>query len=155
MKALRMAAAMAAILAPMTAWADGAWDTEVTGKSQAQCMQANDSCEARLMGQLGLTMGPVEVGVQCTPYYAQCMINAAAAPAPAGMEAVTVMVVKDVDVYDAPGGTGTVIGMLTRHQEVIVMGPCVDNWCHVEGAGVPRNTGFVYSGPDFESLQFP
>jgi hypothetical protein len=157
MKALLVATAMAAILVPMAAWAGdgGAWGTQVTGLSQAQCMQANQTCEARVMGQVGLTMGPVEVGVQCTPYYAQCMINATAASAPADMGSVTAMVVRDVDVYDAPGGTGKVIGMLTKHLEVTVPEPCVDNWCHVEGEGVPGGTGFVYSGPDFESLHFP
>lgn len=156
MKGLLVATAMAAILVPMSAWAGdgGAWDTAVTGLSQAQCMQANQTCEARVMGQVGLTKGPVEVGVQCTPYYAQCMANAAAG-APAGMEGVTATVVQDVDLYDAPGGNGIVINMLTRGQKVTVSEPCVDNWCRVEGEEVPGGTGFVYSGPDFESLQFP
>ena len=68
-------------------------------------------------------------------------------------------VVKDVDVYDAPGGTGNIIGMLKRHQEVVVFDPCVDNWCHVEGdlveeKLVPGLSGYVYYGPDFESLHF-
>lgn len=152
MKALLVATAVAAILVPMAAWAgDGAWDGAVTGLSQAQCMQANQTCEARVMGQLGLTNGPVQVGLQCTPYYAQCMANAAAAPAGMG---VTAFVVLDVDVYDAPGGTGTVTGMLARDERVTVPEPCVDNWCHVEGEGVPGGSGFVYSGPDFESLRF-
>jgi len=156
MKALLVATAMAAIMVPMAAWAgDGAWDRAVTGLSQVQCMDANAACEARVMGQLGLTKGPVGVGVQCTPYYAQCMANAAAAAAPAGTEGVTATVVQDVDLYDAPDGKGIVINMLTRGQKVRVPEPCVDNWCRVEGEDVPGGNGFVYSGPDFVSLQFP
>jgi hypothetical protein len=59
----------------------------------------------------------------------------------------------DVDLYDAPGGTGQVIGMLDAGtQNVTLLAPCSDGWCHVNG---PAGEGWVYSGPDYQSLMLP
>lgn len=42
----------------------------------------------------------------------------------------TATVTSDVDVYDAPGGTGTVVGMLRKGDVVAVVKPCpADDWC--------------------------
>jgi hypothetical protein len=71
----------------------------------------------------------------------------------------TATVIADVDVYDAPGGNGTVKGVLLSNNKttkVSLLAPCQDNWCHVKGNPVPTGEGWVYSGtpPDFQSLQF-
>jgi hypothetical protein len=63
-------------------------------------------------------------------------------------------VVADVDVYDAPGGTGQLLGVLRVGDKVSVRAwPCMDNWCDVSGGTVPGGKGWVYSGPDYPSLQ--
>lgn len=57
------------------------------------------------------------------------------APAPAP-QLNTAAVTGDVDVYDIPGGKGTVIGMLRKGRQVQLTGPCrSDNWCQVSGQG--------------------
>jgi hypothetical protein len=39
----------------------------------------------------------------------------------------------DVDLYDVPGGTGRVIGMLRQGLQIELVEPCrSDNWCHVQ-----------------------
>jgi hypothetical protein len=56
-----------------------------------------------------------------------------AAPAPAPAPAT---VTGDVDVYDAPGGDGNVIGILRQGQQVQLQGACnKDDWCQVVGQG--------------------
>jgi hypothetical protein len=37
----------------------------------------------------------------------------------------------DVDLYDTPGGSGNVIGMLNSGQQVEFISCKSDNWCHV------------------------
>jgi hypothetical protein len=167
MKALLAAIATAFVLVPAIPAAD-ATAQEIPVKTPEQCVQEKVACETLMYGQYGSVAAPTQVLIQCEPAFQQCLAYAAAAanpptytpapaPAPVPKEIpieAQVMVVRDVDVYDAPGGTGSVIGMLRRHQEVIVWDPCVENWCHVEGEGVPRSSGYVYSGPEFESLHF-
>ncbi|WNG91039.1 hypothetical protein [Mycobacterium sp. ITM-2016-00318] len=53
----------------------------------------------------------------------------------------------DVDVYDAPGGTGNVIGMLQGGggQRVDLGAGCRDdNWCNVAFAAGPGGTAWVW-----------
>ena len=56
-----------------------------------------------------------------------------ATPDPA--TAPTAMVTEDVDVYDAPGGGGTVVDTLRQGQPVPFGGCNADNWCNVTGIG--------------------
>jgi hypothetical protein len=65
----------------------------------------------------------------------------------------TASVVQDVDVYKAPG-QGEPIGVLQKGSQVSLVEPCNDNWCHIKGTAVPNGEGWVYSGPDYRSLQF-
>jgi hypothetical protein len=68
-----------------------------------------------------------------------------APPAPA---AKTAEVASDVDVYDAPGGNGKVLGILRADpapQKVELVGSCQPNdWCQVAGPNVPTGKGFVW-----------
>src|SRR5258705_2571978 len=65
-----------------------------------------------------------------------------APPAPAAKLA---QVLSDVDVYDAPGGGGNVVGILRSPNQVEVVGSCKPNdWCQVTGAAVPTGKGFVW-----------
>jgi hypothetical protein len=131
--------------------------------TQADCIQAKASCEALMYSTFGAVNAPAEIAKQCAPAFQACTTRAAAAaaaaapaPAPAPTEApkMTATVLLDVDVYDVPGGIGKVVGMLEKDLEVTLVEPCEDNWCHVEGEGVPGGIGYVYSGPDYLSLQF-
>jgi hypothetical protein len=133
--------------------------------TQADCIQANASCEALMYNTFGSVNAPAEIAKQCVPAFQACTTRAAAAaaaatpapaPAPAPTEApkMTATVLLDVDVYDVPGGIGKIIGMLEKDLEVSLVEPCEENWCHVEGEGVPGGIGYVYSGPDYLSLQF-
>lgn len=62
----------------------------------------------------------------------------------------TVAVKLAVDVYAAPGGEGQPTGQLgAGTQGVVLLAPCVDNWCHVRW---PGREGWVYSGPDYNAL---
>ncbi|MGB3020617.1 MAG: hypothetical protein WBB50_00655 [Methyloceanibacter sp.] len=66
----------------------------------------------------------------------------------------TATVTKDVDVYDAAGGNGNQLGHLTAPNTVELAGACQDSWCNVQGAAVPTGNGWVYDGPDYDSLAF-
>ena len=44
--------------------------------------------------------------------------------------------------------------MLEKDRVVTLVEPCEDNWCHVQGEAVPGGIGFVYSGPDYHSLEY-
>jgi hypothetical protein len=55
----------------------------------------------------------------------------------------TATVVSDVDVYDLPGGVGTVIGMLQQGSTVPLLAACQDGWCNIQ-AGVPGGKGWVW-----------
>lgn len=167
MKALLAAMVIASLLVPAI-WAAGTAAQEIPFKTPEMCAQEHATCEALMYSQYGAAAGPIQIQVQCVPKLQLCLAYAEAnanpptytpapAPAPVPKEVpieAQVMVVRDVDVYDAPGGSGTVIGMLKRHQEVVVWEACVDYWCHVEGEVVPGGSGYVYSGPEFESLHF-
>lgn len=120
--------------------------------TQQDCIQINASCEAIMSRAFGPLTPPEEITKQCAPAFQAC--NARTAAATTGTSSMTATVLLDVDVYDVPGGTGKVIGMLKKDLKVALAEPCVDNWCHVEGEGVPGGKGFVYSGPDYLSLQF-
>jgi len=122
--------------------------------TQADCVQINASCEAIMSRAFGPLTAPEELTKQCAPAFQACSARAAAAATPAPAPKTMAKVLLDVDVYDAPGGTGKVIGMLAKDRTVALVEPCADNWCHVEGEGVPGGKGFVYSGPDYLSLQF-
>ena len=57
----------------------------------------------------------------------------------------TATVTNDVDVYDAPGGSGKVTGILRRGSTVQLLGSCTPNsWCQVSGGAVPRGNGWVW-----------
>ncbi|MFO1173473.1 MAG: hypothetical protein U1E49_21200 [Hyphomicrobiaceae bacterium] len=75
--------------------------------------------------------------------------NAAAA----GSGGKTAKVVKDVDVYDAPGGGGNQTGSLNGGTQVGFAG-CDGDWCHITGGNVPNGDGYVYNGADYRSLKF-
>ncbi len=48
----------------------------VTGKTQEECVRSNQSCEIRIRNMLGINaMGAIPQ--ECTPFFAQCMANAA------------------------------------------------------------------------------
>jgi hypothetical protein len=65
----------------------------------------------------------------------------------------TVTVLLAVDLYAAPGGEGQPTGVLQpRTQNVTLLAPCADNWCHVQW---PAGQGWVYSGPGYQSLALP
>jgi len=147
---------MAAISVSASAWAGDA-------PTQQDCIQQNAVCEASMYSQFGSLKAPTEIAKQCAPAFQACTTRAAAAsampapaPAPETVEtpSTTATVLLDVDVYDVPGGVGKVIGMLAKDLVVTLVEPCADNWCHVEGEGVPGGIGFVYSGPDYQSLAF-
>ncbi|MFO1173472.1 MAG: PAN domain-containing protein [Hyphomicrobiaceae bacterium] len=76
-----------------------------------------------------------------------------AAGGDAGGGGKTAKVVKDVDVYDAPGGNGNQTGSLNTGTQVGFAG-CENDWCHVTGDGVPNGDGYVYNGADYRSLKF-
>jgi len=62
---------------------------------------------------------------------------------PAGPDIAIATVTGDVDVYDAPGGDGNVIGVLNAGRQV--SGVCrEDRWCQVGGDAVPGGTGWVW-----------
>jgi hypothetical protein len=154
------------------------YERTVTGKTAGECVQSNAMCEGRLRAWLGLVAAAPEIAQQCAPFYQQCMANAAVAAAspppaddggagpapdeapqvvinpPADGGGTTARVAKPVDVYDSPGGGGNVIGSLNAGGTVTLVEPCDDSWCHVSGAKVPGGDGFVYSGPDYMSLEF-
>ncbi len=51
----------------------------------------------------------------------------------------------DVDAYDSPGGTGTVIGTLHGGERVNLGSGCRDdNWCNVSFPGGPGGTAWVW-----------
>lgn len=77
--------------------------------------------------------------------------NAAAAGGGGGGK--TAKVVKDIDVYDAPGGNGNQTGALNTGTQVGFAG-CDGDWCHVTGGNVPNGDGYVYNGADYRSLKF-
>ncbi|AFU02541.1 SH3 domain-containing protein [Nocardia brasiliensis] len=59
-------------------------------------------------------------------------------------------VTEDVDVYDAPGGAGDVLGVLRQGQQVTLVGNCNRNdWCQVTGPAVPGGTGWVWGALQF------
>lgn len=62
-----------------------------------------------------------------------------------------VAVALDVDVYSSAGGRGSPTGMLAASTSgVSLLAPCrADHWCHVTW---PAGEGWVYSGPDYQSL---
>ncbi|MBJ3786250.1 SH3 domain-containing protein [Devosia sediminis] len=57
-------------------------------------------------------------------------------PAPAAPASNMAKVTGDVDLYDAPGGSGSVIGMLNAGSSVPLMQCRGDNWCQVQGGWV-------------------
>lgn len=65
----------------------------------------------------------------------------------------TCTVLLSVDVYSAPGGTGQQKGVLAAGTQGVTKleGPN-DNWYHVKW---PAGDGWVYSGPDYTSLNCP
>jgi len=65
----------------------------------------------------------------------------------------TAKVILGVDVFDAPGGAGNRTGALNADTIVGFVACQPDNWCHVNGNNVPNGDGWVYSGPDYQSLQ--
>ena len=74
-------------------------------------------------------------------------------PPPPPAPGKTAKVKLDVEVYDGPGGGGNKIGDLAPDTIVGLVGCQADNWCHVNGGNVPNGDGWVYSGPDYQSLE--
>ena len=75
----------------------------------------------------------------------------AAGPAPApnqpaqqGPARASAQVNGDVDVYDNPGGNGTIRGILRKFDTVTLVSCGDDNWCHVSGRAVPTGDGWVW-----------
>ncbi|MDA2892606.1 hypothetical protein PDG61_16925 [Mycolicibacterium sp. BiH015] len=68
----------------------------------------------------------------------------APAPVPAPPATPTATVTSDVDVYDIPGGVGTVTGILRGGAAVDLQECRADNWCRVTGALVPGGGGWVW-----------
>lgn len=65
----------------------------------------------------------------------------------------TTTVKLDVQVFDAADGVGNLIGELGAGDKVVIAGgTCPRNWCHVQGPAVPNGDGYVYDGPDYDSL---
>jgi hypothetical protein len=81
-------------------------------------------------------------------------LAAAASPTPATTSSQTAKVIADVDVYAKPGGNGDPIGILRAGESVTLLSACADNWCNVSGEAVPGGKGWVYDGPDYDSLQY-
>ncbi|MFY9920438.1 MAG: hypothetical protein WAL26_18895 [Mycobacterium sp.] len=58
---------------------------------------------------------------------------------------------EDVDVYDAPGGDGNVVGILPKDKGVQVNADCKPNdWCLVNGVAVPTGQGWIWGHLRFE-----
>lgn len=57
-------------------------EMRVTGKTAEECQQSKMLCETRLLARLGPVNSIGAIATECTPYFAQCMANAAAAAAP-------------------------------------------------------------------------
>jgi hypothetical protein len=76
-----------------------------------------------------------------------------APPPPPPPPAKTAKVRLAVEVFDAPGGAGNNIGELPAEIIVGLIECRADNWCHVNGNNVPNGDGWVYSGPDYQSLE--
>jgi hypothetical protein len=74
-------------------------------------------------------------------------------PPPPPPPAKTAKVRLAVEVFDAPGGNGNKIGELAAEIIVGLIECQADNWCHVNGNNVPNGDGWVYSGPDYQSLE--
>lgn len=53
-------------------------EMRVTGKTVAQCHSSNQACEVRVRAQYGIVQAPVIIVSECTPFFQQCMANAAA-----------------------------------------------------------------------------
>ena len=57
----------------------------------------------------------------------------------------------EVDVYDAPGGTGNVIGTIAKDKGVQVNADCKpDDWCLIRGVAVPGGQGWMWGHLRFE-----
>lgn len=67
-------------------------------------------------------------------------------PSSTGGTAPQVTVTSDVDVYDAPNGTGKKINGIFLHQgsKYDLIAPCSDNWCHLTIPEVQSGAGWVY-----------
>lgn len=136
----------------VTTWT---WDTNI-GRASCDFLLAPDA-EINPMGQGGVGMGNAATGAF------KDVVNPAPEPPTQGTTAAspTCTVLLDVEVYDKPDGAGTKIGELAGSQgkkmtRVYALAePCRDSWCHLNGKGVPTGNGWVYSGPDYESLKCP
>ena len=83
----------------------------------------------------------------------QALQQCAAPPPTPDAQPQTCAVTRDTDVFDAPDGNGQKTGVLADGtQGVTLVVPCRDNWCHVKW---PAGQGWVYTGPDFPSLNCP
>jgi hypothetical protein len=56
-----------------------------------------------------------------------------------------------VDVYDAPGGGGTIIGTVAKDKGIQVNADCKpDDWCLIRGVAVPKGQGWIWGHLRFE-----
>ena len=70
---------------------------------------------------------------------------------PGAAEKTAFVVGEDVDVYDAPGGDGNIVGILRVDKGVQVNADCQpESWCLVRGAAVPTGQGWIWGHLRFE-----
>ncbi len=141
-------------------------EMKVTGRTEQECIGSNQNCEVRRKVRFGTLALTGIIAKECTPYFQQCMANAAQARAAkvqpsedggnggggGGQSLATVT--QSVDVYDSPGGDGQKIGNLRKGAKVSRVSDCADDWCHIAGPRVPNGDGYVYNGDDYRSLKF-
>jgi hypothetical protein len=125
-------------------------EIKVTGKTFAECQQSNAMCESRVMGTVGPINALGAIVTECSPFFQQCMGNAAAdlaaantgaaapGPAPAGEGpqttsvcglaggAATVVIsdpaVTTLNVRDRPNGA--ILTEIPQGSQVDVVGGC-------------------------------
>lgn len=141
-------------------------DRDPAGKSVEQCMAAwgrnMNLCIARFGASIGAKLA---CEAEVTNIRQICMSLAAQAAAAAGdagggddgggnqAGGRPALVVKPVEVYDAPFGNGNKTGELAFNARVTISLDAGDDWFLVTGNAVPNGRGYVYSGADYRSLR--
>lgn len=100
--------------------------------------EANGNCSLFIDGRVVVQKTPDQWDVGPIDFFPENPrfdpVQPPAAPPPVALAAPTSTVTGDVDVYDVPGGVGTVVGMLSAGQQV-TKNCRSDNWCEVPGQG--------------------
>lgn len=123
---------------------DGDWATGIFGNSGA------------LVDSVGLLCDHIAPATTTTPPSAAATTPPPTADRPdkSMKKGKLVSVEESVDVCRAAGGCDedTRIAVLEAGtQSVLLLGSCADNWCHVKW---PAGEGWVYDGPDYDSLKY-